>query len=189
MYSQAESRSGDRVLDIKELSVAYGEKNVLENISLELRRGDRIALLGKNGVGKTTLLKSIMEVPSQGEIKIGAKVKIAYYSEHEGLGDRNDVQDIMDELRYSSNMDDAQIRNFLARFGFRDDVFKPLQALSGGEKQAGSCKLFLARGNLLLLDEPTNHLDMETREVGGGFTNYDGTMVVVSRSLFPKPYY
>jgi ATP-binding cassette subfamily F protein 3 len=189
MYSQAESRSGDRVLDIKELSVAYGEKKVLENISLELRRGDRIALLGKNGVGKTTLLKSIMgEVPSQGEIKIGAKVKIAYYSqEHEGLGDRNDVQDIMDELRYSSNMDDAQIRNFLARFGFRgDDVFKPLQALSGGEKsRLALCKLFLARGNLLLLDEPTNHLDMETREVlEEALLNYDGTMVVVSHDRY-----
>jgi len=161
----------------------------LENISLELRRGDRIALLGKNGVGKTTLLKSIAgKIPYRGKIKIGAKVKIAYYSqEHDDLGLKPNVHDIMDEIRYSSSLDDHQIRSVLAKFGFRgEEVFKPLQALSGGEKsRLALCKLFLTQGNLLLLDEPTNHLDMDTREVlEEALQNYNGTMIVVSHDRY-----
>jgi len=186
---QAAARSGEKVLEIEELSVAYGDRQILENISLELRRGDRIALLGKNGVGKTTLLKSIAgKIPYRGKIKIGAKVKIAYYSqEHDDLGLKPNVHDIMDEIRYSSSLDDHQIRSVLAKFGFRgEEVFKPLQALSGGEKsRLALCKLFLTQGNLLLLDEPTNHLDMDTREVlEEALQNYNGTMIVVSHDRY-----
>jgi ATP-binding cassette subfamily F protein 3 len=186
---QAGGRAGDRVLEINGLSVAYGAKRIFENVSFELRRGARIALLGKNGAGKTSLLKAVIgEVSCEGSVKTGANVRIAYYSQqHEGLGAGDNVRDIMDELRYSSNLDDPQIRSVLARFGFRgDDVFKPVSALSGGEKsRLALCKLFLTQGNLLLLDEPTNHLDMDTREaLEAALRHYDGSMIVVSHDRY-----
>ncbi len=179
-------RAGDKVLDIYDLSISYNQKEIFHDVNLELRRGDRIALLGKNGVGKTSMLKAVTgKVPHGGTIRIGANVTIGYFSqEHEDIGLRDDV---INEIRYSSSYDDPQIRSILARFGFRgDDVYKPLQALSGGEKsRLALCKLFLAQGNLLLLDEPTNHLDMETREVlEEALLEYDGTILTVSHDRY-----
>lgn len=179
-------RAGDRVLDIEDLSISYQQKVIFHNVNMELRRGDRIALLGKNGIGKTSLLKAITgRVPYQGTIRIGANVNIGYFSqEHEDIGVRDDV---INEIRYSSSYDDPQIRNILAGFGFRgDDVFKPLSSLSGGEKsRLALCKLFLAQGNLLLLDEPTNHLDMDTREaLEEALLEYDGTILTVSHDRY-----
>lgn len=179
-------RSGDRVLIIEDLSISFAARTLFECVQLDLRRGDKVALLGKNGIGKTTILKAILQqVPYRGTIRLGANVKIAYYSqEHENLGTSGTV---MDEIRNVSRLKDPEIRNLLARYGFRkDDVFKPTSVLSGGEKsRLALCKLFLEQGNLLLLDEPTNHLDVETRGVlEEALQEYEGTVLVVSHDRY-----
>lgn len=179
-------RAGNMVMDISDLSIEYGLKPIFENVSMELCRGDRMALLGRNGVGKTSLLRAIIgKVSYKGNIRMGANVSIGYYSqEHENIGFRDNI---IDEIRYASNFDDLQIRNLLARFGFYgDEVFKQLDVLSGGEKsRLALCKLFLSQGNLLLLDEPTNHLDMETRELlEDSLEDYDGTILTVSHDRY-----
>jgi len=189
IHLQTLQRAGDRVLDIYDMAVSYQNKTVFQNARLELRRGDRIALLGKNGVGKTSLLKAVIgKIPFEGKMKTGANVSIGYYSqEHEDIGLGDKANDIMDEIRYSSKLDDPQIRSVLAKFGFRgDDVFKPVKVLSGGEKsRLALCKLFLTGSNLLLLDEPTNHLDMDTREVlEEALLNFNGTIITVSHDRY-----
>ncbi|MDA8228337.1 MAG: ABC-F family ATP-binding cassette domain-containing protein [Desulfitobacterium hafniense] len=180
------TRSGDRVLTIDLLAVAFGSKVLFKDLNLELRRGDRVALLGRNGVGKTTLFRAILDlVPYQGFIKTGANVKIGYYSQqHEEL---DLTGSIMDEIRSVSSLKELEIRSLLARFGFRgEEVFKPASVLSGGEKsRLALAKLFLAGGNLLLLDEPTNHLDAETREVlEEALQDFDGTILVISHDRY-----
>ncbi|MDP4126522.1 MAG: ABC-F family ATP-binding cassette domain-containing protein [Bacillota bacterium] len=179
-------RSGDRVLLIEELSITFDQRILFEKVHLDMRRGERVALLGKNGIGKTSILKGILhQVPFKGNIRLGANVKVAYYSqEHENLGNAGTV---MDEIRAVSNLKDPEIRNLLARYGFRkDDVFKLVSVLSGGEKsRLALCKLFLEQGNLLLLDEPTNHLDFETRSVlEEALQEYEGTVLVVSHDRY-----
>ncbi|AFM42182.1 ATPase component of ABC transporters with duplicated ATPase domain [Desulfosporosinus acidiphilus SJ4] len=179
-------RSGDRVLLLKDFAITFGQRTLFQDTQLDLRRGDRVALLGKNGVGKTSLLKGILrQIPYQGTIHLGANVKVAYYSqEHENLGNSGTV---MDEIRAVSDFKDPEIRSLLARYGFRqDDVFKLVSVLSGGEKsRLALCKLFLEQGNLLLLDEPTNHLDIETRGVlEEALQDYDGTVLVVSHDRY-----
>ncbi|HZK52991.1 MAG TPA: ABC-F family ATP-binding cassette domain-containing protein [Desulfosporosinus sp.] len=179
-------RSGDRVLLVDDLSISYGARTLFQKVNLDLRRGDRVALLGKNGVGKTSILKAILrQAPFAGTIHLGANVKIAYYSqEHENLGSSGTV---MDEILGVSKLKDLDIRSLLARYGFRnEDVFKHVSILSGGEKsRLALCKLFLERGNLLLLDEPTNHLDAETRGVlEEALLDYDGTVLVVSHDRY-----
>ncbi len=183
---QSGGRSGDRVLLIENLSITYGARSLFQYVQLDLRRGDRVALLGKNGIGKTSILKAILhQAPFAGTIRLGANVKIAYYSqEHENLGSSGTV---MDEIRDVSKLKDPDIRNLLARYGFRnEDVFKLVSVLSGGEKsRLALCKLFLEQGNLLLLDEPTNHLDAETRGVlEEALLDYDGTVLVVSHDRY-----
>jgi len=179
-------RSGNRVLLIEDLTISFGSRTLFTKVELDLRRGDRVALLGKNGIGKTTVLKAILQqVPFKGTIRLGANVKIAYYSqEHENLGTTGTV---MDEIRDVCNLKDPEVRNLLARYGFKkDDVFKLISVLSGGEKsRLALCKLFLEQGNLLLLDEPTNHLDAETRGVlEEALQEYEGTVLVVSHDRY-----
>ncbi|KLU66200.1 putative ABC transporter ATP-binding protein YheS [Desulfosporosinus acididurans] len=179
-------RSGDRVLLLEDVMISFENRTLFQHVLLDLRRGDKVALLGKNGVGKTSLLKGILrQIPYQGTIRLGANVKVAYYSqEHENLGNAGTV---MDEIRTVSNLKDPEIRNLLARYGFRnDDVFKFTAVLSGGEKsRLALCKLFLEQGNLLLLDEPTNHLDMDTRGLlEEALQEYEGTVLVVSHDRY-----
>jgi ATP-binding cassette, subfamily F, member 3 len=179
-------RSGDRVLLVEELTITFGTRTLFQGVQLDLRRGERVALLGKNGVGKTSILKGILhQIPFKGTIRLGANVKVAYYSqEHENLGNSGTI---MDEIRAVSNLKDPEIRNLLARYGFRkDDVFKLVAVLSGGEKsRLALCKLFLEQGNLLLLDEPTNHLDTETRGMlEEALQDYEGTVLVVSHDRY-----
>ena len=183
---QSGGRSGDRVLLIENLSITFGARTLFQNVQLDLRRGDRVALLGKNGIGKTSILKAILnQVAFSGTIRRGANVKVAYYSqEHENLGNSGTL---MDEIREVSRLKDPEIRSLLARYGFRnDDVFKQISVLSGGEKsRLALCKLFLEQGNLLLLDEPTNHLDAETRGVlEEALQDYEGTVLVVSHDRY-----
>lgn len=131
---QAGTRSGDKVLMLEDVGVRFGDRTLFTEVEMELRRGDRVALLGKNGIGKTTLLKAISEkIPFEGEIRLGAKVQIGYYSqEHEEL---NLCGTTIDEIRNASSLKDPEIRNLLARFGFiGEEVFKPVSVLSGGEK-------------------------------------------------------
>lgn len=180
------SRSGDRVLLIENLSITFGTRTIFQNVQLDLRRGDRVALLGKNGVGKTSLLKAILkQVSFTGTIRLGANVKVAYYSqEHENL---DATGTIMGEIQSASRLTNQEIRSLLAKYGFKnDDVFKPISILSGGEKsRLALCKLFLEQGNLLLLDEPTNHLDAETRGMfEEALQDYDGTVLVVSHDRY-----
>lgn len=180
------SRSGDRVLQVENLALAYGPHQLFQGVSLELLRGERAALLGRNGVGKTSLLKALLQqVPAQGTIRLGANVVVGYYSqEHEGLNLSNTV---IEEIRRASELHDPEIRSLLARFGFvGEEVFKPVRVLSGGEKsRLALCKLFLAKANFLLLDEPTNHLDGNTREVlEEALAEFEGTLLMVSHDRY-----
>lgn len=180
-------RSGDRVLDAEEIGVSFNGRRIFHNVSLHLRRGERAALLGKNGVGKSTLLKVIAGeyAAQEGTVRLGANVKVSYYAqEHESL---NPALTIMDELRTASSLKDPEIRSLLVRYGFRgDDVFKQVGCLSGGEKsRLALCKLFLTQGNFLLLDEPTNHLDARVREVlEETLQEYHGTVLMVSHDRY-----
>lgn len=183
---QSSGRSGDRVLMLEDFSVSFGSNALFNNVNLELRRGDRVALLGKNGAGKTSFLKAVLgQIDHGGTCRLGANVKVAYYSqEHEDLDPSCSV---IDEIRNISQWLDPEIRSLLAQYGFRgEEVFKSVKVLSGGEKsRLALCKLFLAQGNLLLLDEPTNHLDTLTRELlEEALQDYDGTVLVVSHDRY-----
>ena len=162
----------------------YDKKNIINNLSFNLLKGEKFLIVGKNGVGKSTLLKLIVGVlkPNSGEIVIGNKTDIGYYAqEHELLDNNKSIIDNFAEV----NISQSKLRSVLGRFLFSgDDVFKKVGILSPGERsRVALAKLSLSGANFLILDEPTNHLDPETQTIiADTFKNFPGTMLVVSHN-------
>jgi ATP-binding cassette subfamily F protein 3 len=185
---QARRRTGDDVLMIKDLAKGFEGRTLFEHFSLHLRAGDRVALIGPNGVGKSTLLRIIMKELSgdAGDIQFGANVDVGYYDQQQASlhPDKDVLNEIWDDF---PRMEPDQVRGALALFLLTgDDVFQPIKTLSGGEKgRVALAKLMLRKDNLLLLDEPTNHLDMDSREVlEHALDDFDGTILTVSHDRY-----
>ena len=180
--------SGNDVLAVTDLSKSFDTQTLFTNVDFEIKRGERVAVIGNNGTGKTTLLKIINGlIPADsGQIRLGSKVHIGYYDqEHQVLHmDKTLFQEIQDTY---PNMNNTQIRNTLAAFLFTgDDVFKLIRDLSGGERgRVSLAKLMLSDANFLLLDEPTNHLDITSKEIlESALNRYTGTVLYVSHDRY-----
>ncbi|WP_295625706.1 ribosomal protection-like ABC-F family protein [uncultured Intestinimonas sp.] len=178
---------GDEVLTLKDLKKSFGDRVLFDHVDLEVGGGERIALLGDNGTGKSTLLKLILgeEAPDSGKIRMGPTVKIGYLPQivHFDRPDRN----LVDTMLYAQNCSTQEARDRLAAFNFRgEDVFKPVSALSGGEQsRLRLCMLMDEKINLLILDEPTNHLDLDSREwIEEAVADYGGNLLFVSHDRY-----
>jgi ATP-binding cassette subfamily F protein 3 len=182
-------RSGYEVTSARGLAKSYGGVPVFDGVDLEIKRGERIALVGVNGAGKSTLLRLISgaEPPTAGEVKLGRNVKLAYFSQ-ESAQNLDYSHTVWEEAcRAGSPLTEAARRNLLGAFLFSgDDIKKSVRVLSGGEKSRLSLfKLLLSDSNFLVLDEPTNHLDMNTREIfQRALLEYGGTLLIVSHDRF-----
>lgn len=179
--------SGKDVLSVENLKKSF-DYLLFKNINFEIKRGEKVAIIGENGTGKTTILKIINGLlkPDEGNIKLGTNVEVGYYDqEHQFLNGKKTLFDeISDDFPYLTN---TEIRNMLASFLFiNDDVFKLIGSLSGGEKgRVSLLKLLLSEANFLLLDEPTNHLDITSKEIlENAINNYTGTVLYVSHDRY-----
>lgn len=180
--------SGNDVLTVRGLSKSFGSNHLFSGVDLDIKRGERVAIIGNNGTGKTTLLKIINEIlpADSGEILLGSKVHIGYYDqEHQVL---HMEKTLFDELQDTyPTLNNTRIRNVLAAFLFTsDDVFKRIKDLSGGERgRVSLAKLMLSNANFLILDEPTNHLDITSKEIlEHALNQYTGTVLYVSHDRY-----
>ncbi|WP_420640915.1 ribosomal protection-like ABC-F family protein [Candidatus Leptofilum sp.] len=183
----SEQRSGELVLRTKELTIGYPGTKLFESEDIELRRLECAALIGPNGTGKTTFLKTALErlEPLRGEVILGASLQIGYFAQaHDSLNLDNTV---LDELLNFRNLPISEARNYLARFLFReDDVYKKVSMLSGGERGRLALAILALQGaNFLLLDEPTNHLDIPSQEaLQEALEQFNGTILMVSHDRY-----
>ncbi len=180
--------SGKDVLHIEGLSKSFDHRKLFENVNIDVKRGEHIAILGDNGTGKTTLLKILNNLtePDSGYIRFGTNVSIAYYDQEHQVLDRNKT--IFDEIHDEHpDMNNTEVRNVLASFLFTgDEVFKPISSLSGGERgRVSLAKIMLSTANLIILDEPTNHLDITSKEIlENAIREFEGTVIYVSHDRY-----
>ncbi len=186
------SKSGNDTLQAFEISKSYGtgdeKRTLFSDVSFDIKRGERICIIGPNGTGKTTLLRMIMSEipPTSGHIKVGHNVVFGYYDQQQSM--LNESSTVLEEMRDAYSLySDTQLRGLLGRFLFRnDDVFKQVSALSGGERaRLALLKLMLSGANTLILDEPTNHLDIASKEVfEDALLDFPGTCIIVSHDRY-----
>lgn len=180
--------SGNDVLSVRGLGKSFGSLTLFSDVDMEIKRGERVAIIGNNGTGKSTLLKIIMDMlpADAGEIRPGAKVHVGYYDQEQQVlhQEKTIFNEIQDEY---PDMDNTRVRSVLAAFLFTgDDVFKQISDLSGGERgRVSLVKLMLSEANFLILDEPTNHLDITSKEIlEDALNRYTGTVLYVSHDRY-----
>lgn len=184
----SEYKSGNDVMLAEDLEKSFGERRLFDHVSFDIKKGERICIIGDNGVGKTTLLRILMgkEQADRGYLKIGHNVNFGYYDQGQLLLDENET--VLGEMKNAYHLyTDTEMRSILGRFLFRgDDVFKQIRSLSGGEKAKLSLlKLMLSGANTLILDEPTNHLDIDAKEVvEDALLDFEGTLIIVSHDRY-----
>jgi ATP-binding cassette subfamily F protein 3 len=181
-------KSGGEVLICEDIAKSFGERKLFEGVSLDVRKGEKVCIIGDNGIGKTTLIKILMglEQADEGYLRTGYNVNFGYYDQGQLLLDDNET--VLGEMKNAYHLyTDTEMRSLLGRFLFRgDDVFKQVRDLSGGEKAKLSLlKLMLSGANTLVLDEPTNHLDIESKEVvEEALLEFKGTLIIVSHDRY-----